>query len=74
MTTDRRSLVRESHPVRSVTFIPTGGDIGYIRSVRFQTTDQRRTEEGPRDNRNNPPEKLAGYIVDLRNNPGGLLG
>jgi carboxyl-terminal processing protease len=51
-----------------------GGDIGYIRITSFneQTTDGLRkaisdiTKEIPQD-------KIAGYVIDLRNNPGGLL-
>jgi carboxyl-terminal processing protease len=51
-----------------------GGDIGYLRLTQFseQTYDALRTaiksiagEVGP--------DKLKGYVLDLRNNPGGLL-
>ena len=59
------------HPVRAHT---EGGDIGYLRLTQFseQTYDALRTaiksiagEVGP--------DKLKGYVLDLRNNPGGLL-
>ena len=60
--------------MRPVTFHTDGGDIGYIRITSFneQTTDGLKkaiadiTKQIPQD-------KLAGYVVDLRNNPGGLL-
>src|ERR1700737_2887176 len=68
------SIVREIIRVRPVSYHTDGGDIGYIRIASFneQTTDGLRkaiadiSKQIPRD-------KLAGYVVDLRNNPGGLL-
>jgi carboxyl-terminal processing protease len=68
------SIVREVIRVRPVRYRTEGGDIGYIRITSFneQTTDGLR--KAIRDISNQiPPEKLAGYVVDLRNNPGGLL-
>jgi carboxyl-terminal processing protease len=68
------SIVREIIRVRPVRYRTEGGDIGYIRITTFneQTTDGLR--KAIRDISNQiPPEKLAGYVVDLRNNPGGLL-
>ena len=68
------SLVREVIRVRPVTFRTDGGDIGYIRISSFneQTTEGLKKALGD-ISKQIPPEKLAGYIVDLRNNPGGLL-
>src|SRR6202041_963377 len=60
--------------VRPVAFHTDGGDIGYIRISSFneQTTDG--LKKALNDiSKEIPPEKLAGYVVDLRNNPGGLL-
>jgi carboxyl-terminal processing protease len=68
------SIVREVIRVRPVRYRTEGGDIGYIRITTFneQTTDG--LKKAIRDISNQiPPEKLAGYVVDLRNNPGGLL-
>ena len=68
------SLVREIIRVRPVTFRTDGGDIGYIRISSFneQTTDG--LKKAIADiSKQIPSEKLAGYVVDLRNNPGGLL-
>ncbi len=58
-------------PVRHRT---DGGDIGYIRITRFNE----QTTEGLKKAiasiaKEIPADKLAGYVVDLRNNPGGLL-
>jgi len=51
-----------------------GGDIGYVRITSFneQTTDGLRKAIAD-ISKQIPPEKLAGFVVDLRNNPGGLL-
>ena len=68
------SLVREVIRVRPVTYHTDGGDIGYIRISSFneQTTEGLKKALGD-ISKQIPPEKLAGYVVDLRNNPGGLL-
>jgi carboxyl-terminal processing protease len=68
------TLTREIIRVRPVTFHTEGGDIGYIRIASFneQTSDGLKKAIGD-ISKEIPPEKLAGYVVDLRNNPGGLL-
>jgi carboxyl-terminal processing protease len=60
--------------VRPVSYHTDGGDIGYIRITSFneQTTDGLKKAIGEIW-KQVPPEKLVGYVVDLRNNPGGLL-
>lgn len=68
------SITREVIQVRPVRYHTDGGDIGYIRITDFNE----QTTEGLRKaitdiSKQIPPEKLAGYVVDLRNNPGGLL-
>ena len=68
------SLTREVIRVRSVRSQVEGDDVGYIRITQFneQTTDGLKkaitdiTAKVSND-------KLKGYILDLRNNPGGLL-
>ena len=68
------AIVREVIRVRPVRFHTEGGDIGYIRITSFneQTTDGLRKAISE-ISKEIPPEKLAGFVVDLRNNPGGLL-
>jgi carboxyl-terminal processing protease len=68
------SVVREIIRVRPVAYRTDGGDIGYVRISSFneQTTDGLRKAIGD-ISKQIPPDKLAGYVVDLRNNPGGLL-
>src|SRR6266567_7090220 len=67
-------ITREIIRVRPVRFHTEGDDIGYIRVTSFneQTTDG--LHKAIADiAKQIPPDKLAGYVVDLRNNPGGLL-
>jgi carboxyl-terminal processing protease len=68
------AITREVIRVRPVRYRTEGGDIGYIRITTFneQTTDG--LKKAIADiSRQIPPAKLAGYVIDLRNNPGGLL-
>src|ERR1700744_3600114 len=68
------TLEREIIQVKPVSFHTDGEDIGYIRISSFN----QQTEDGLKNaiteiSKKIPQDKLAGYIVDLRNNPGGLL-
>jgi len=67
------TIVREMIMVRSVRSRPEG-DVGYIRITQFNE----QTNEGLKKAISDlaaqiPADKLKGYVVDLRNNPGGLL-
>ena len=66
--------MREIIRVRPVRFHTDGGNIGYIRITSFneQTTDGLRKAIAE-ISKEIPQDKLAGYVIDLRNNPGGLL-
>src|SRR6516225_7718779 len=68
------TIVRDVIRVKSVRSHPEGDDIGYIRVTQFneQTTDGLKQ---PINDFNSQlgADKVKGYIVDLRNNPGGLL-
>jgi carboxyl-terminal processing protease len=68
------AIMREIIRVRPIRYHTEGGDIGYIRITRFneQTTDGLK-KAITAISRDIPQDKLAGYVVDLRNNPGGLL-
>jgi carboxyl-terminal processing protease len=68
------SIVRDIIRVKSVRWHPEGGDVGYIRITQFneQTTDG--LKQAINDlNAQLGADKIKGYVVDLRNNPGGLL-
>jgi carboxyl-terminal processing protease len=69
------TIVREVISIRNVRSRVEGEDIGYIRISSFQgerTLEQLRAGIAE-INKQIPAEKLKGYIVDLRNNGGGLL-
>jgi len=68
------TITREIIRVKPVRYHTEGGDIGYIRVTSFneQTTDGLRKAISDVE-KQIPQDKLAGFVVDLRNNPGGLL-
>ena len=69
------TIVREIISIRNVRTRIEGEDIGYLRITSFQgerTLEQLRT--GIADiTKQVPADKLKGYVIDLRNNGGGLL-
>ncbi|MGB3274207.1 MAG: S41 family peptidase [Xanthobacteraceae bacterium] len=68
------TLTRDNIRVRSVRARVEGDDIGYIRVTTFneQTTEGLKREIANLTSQIGA-DKLKGFIVDLRNNPGGLL-
>ena len=70
----RVSITRDRIKTPAVRARPEGGDVGYLRIGQFdvQTVDQLR--QAIKDiSATIAPEKLKGYVVDLRNSPGGTL-
>ena len=68
------TIVREIIHVQPVRSHVESGDIGYIRITQFnqQTFDSLKAAMA-KFKANPGADKLKGYILDLRNNPGGLL-
>lgn len=68
------TLVRDNIRVRSVRARVESDDIAYIRITTFneQTTEGLKREMANLTTQIGP-DKIKGYIIDLRNNPGGLL-
>jgi carboxyl-terminal processing protease len=67
------SITRDVIRVRAVRFRPED-DVGYIRITQFNEQTTENLKKAINDLQNQiPPDKLKGFIVDLRNNPGGLL-
>jgi carboxyl-terminal processing protease len=66
-------ITRDVVRVRSVRASLQGDDVAYIRITQFneQTTENMRRAIG--DLSAQAGDKLKGFIIDLRNNPGGLL-
>ena len=68
------TLTREIIQVRPVSSRAEGGDVGYIRIKEFNELTNEELKSAIADLSSKiPADKLKGYIVDLRNNPGGLL-
>ncbi len=68
------SLTRQIIKVPTVRYRDEGGDVGYLRITQFNglATDQLRSGIKALSAQI-PPDRIKGYILDLRNNPGGLL-
>jgi carboxyl-terminal processing protease len=68
------SIVRENTTRGSVRGRGEGGDIGYIRIIQFNEATADQLKKAIDDIAAQiPAEKLKGYVIDLRNNPGGTL-
>jgi carboxyl-terminal processing protease len=68
------TIVRDIIRVRSVRQRIEGDDIGFIRISQFNEQTNENLKRALADLANQvPADKLKGYVLDLRNNPGGLL-
>ena len=69
------AIVREIIRVRPVRYQDRRRRYRLYQDHPLQRADHRRPEKGDRraSSKEIPADKLAGYVVDLRNNPGGLL-
>src|SRR5260370_32785380 len=67
------ALTREMIKVKSVRYRLEGGDIGYIRVTSFTEQSTSGVLDAVEKLKKEAGNKLKGYILDLRNNPGGLL-
>jgi carboxyl-terminal processing protease len=68
------ALVRDHVPARSVRSQVEGGDIGYVRVAQFNENTADEMKKAMEEIAAAvPADKLKGYVVDLRNNPGGVL-
>ena len=66
-------IVRDIIRIQSVKWDVVGDDIGYIRITQFNEQTSPKLREAIADLKKKLGKKLKGYIIDLRNNPGGLL-
>jgi carboxyl-terminal processing protease len=68
------TVVRDTIRVRSVRYHTEGSDIGYIRITQFNEQTTEGLKKAIKDIASQiPQDKLKGYVLDLRNDPGGLL-
>jgi carboxyl-terminal processing protease len=68
------TLTREVIQNRPVSYHDEGGNVGYIRIKEFNELTNSELQSAIKDlSAKIPAEQMKGYILDLRNNPGGLL-
>jgi len=66
-------LVRDIIQIQSVKNRVENGNVGYIRITTFNAQTSSGIKKAFEDIRKDAGDKLVGYVLDLRNNPGGLL-
>jgi carboxyl-terminal processing protease len=66
-------IVRDVIKIQSVRSHVEGDDLGYIRITQFNEQTYDGLKSAMDKFQTAPGDKLKGYILDLRNNPGGLL-
>jgi carboxyl-terminal processing protease len=68
------TLTREIIKVPTVRYREEAGDVGYIRLTQFNSLATDELKKAVKSlSAQIPADQLKGYILDLRNNPGGLL-
>jgi len=67
------AITRDIIRVRSVRSNMNGDDVAYIRVTQFNEQTTEGVRRAIADLGNSAGDKLKGYIIDIRNNPGGLL-
>jgi carboxyl-terminal processing protease len=67
------TLNRDTIKVKSVRYRLEGGDIGYIRVTSFTEQTTSGVTDAIEKLKKEGGNKIKGYVLDLRNNPGGLL-
>jgi len=67
------TITRDIITIRSVRSRLEGGDVGYVRITSFTEQTETGVEEAIADLKEKAGDKLKGFVLDLRNNPGGLL-
>jgi carboxyl-terminal processing protease len=67
------TLTRENIQIQSVKYKDLGDGYGYIRITQFQERTAAALEEAIANLNGGSDDKLRGLILDLRNDPGGLL-
>jgi carboxyl-terminal processing protease len=67
------SITRDVIRVRSVRSRLEGDDVGFIRITQFNEQTSEGLKKAIGDLSSQANDKLKGFVIDLRNNPGGLL-
>ena len=66
-------VVRDVIHINPVKYNAEGDDVGYIRVTTFNEQTTANLQNAVEDLKKQLGPKLKGYVIDLRNNPGGLL-
>jgi carboxyl-terminal processing protease len=66
-------VTRDVIHINPVKYNAEGDDVGYIRVTTFNEQTTANLQKAVEDLKKQIGPKLKGYVVDLRNNPGGLL-
>jgi carboxyl-terminal processing protease len=67
-------VVRDLIRVQTVSAQAVGGDVGYIKITKFNDQTGEGLQKALQDlSTRLPANRLRGYVLDLRNNPGGVL-
>jgi len=66
-------VVRDIIHINPVKYNAEGEDVGYIRVTTFNEQTTENLQQAVEDLKKQLGPNLKGYIIDLRNNPGGLL-
>lgn len=66
-------VVRDMIHINPVKYNAEGDDVGYIRITTFNEQTTENLQKAVKDLEKELGSNLKGYIIDLRNNPGGLL-
>ncbi len=66
-------VVRDMIHINPVRYNAEGEDVGYIRVTTFNEQTTENLQKAVDDLKKQLGTKLKGYVIDLRNNPGGLL-
>src|SRR5215467_9672369 len=67
------AITRDVIRVRSVRSNMNGDDVGYVRITQFNEQTTEGVRKAISDLSTQAGDKLKGFVIDLRNNPGGLL-
>ncbi len=66
-------VIRDVIRIKAVKFNAEGDDIAYLRITSFNEQTYPGLEQGIKTLNAKLGDKIKGYVIDLRNNPGGLL-
>ena len=66
-------VVRDMIHINPVKYNAEGDDVGYIRVTTFNEQTTENLQKAVEDLKKKLGSNLKGYVIDLRNNPGGLL-